>query len=47
MAQILARVPQSMKDDLKREAKLRGQTLAALMKHIFWEWLKENTKHTA
>ena len=42
MYQMIFRFPVELKNDLKREAEARGQTLTALMKQILWEWNENN-----
>ena len=42
MYQMILRIPMEMKQDLKVEAKARGQTLTGLIKQILWEWLNKS-----
>ena len=42
MYQMILRIPLDMKEDLKREAEARGQTMTGLIKLIIWDWVNKN-----
>ncbi len=40
MVRFLISLPEPTRDDLKKAANARGQTLNALIRQIIWEWME-------
>lgn len=46
MYQMILRLQADLKNDLKKAADARGQTLTGLIRQILWEWAKDHeTNH--
>nr|DAO47372.1 MAG TPA: hypothetical protein [Caudoviricetes sp.] len=44
MYQMILRIPTELKEQLKKAADERGQTLTGLIRQILWEWAEEITE---
>lgn len=42
MTRFLVNIPESFKNELKKQAEQKGETLNGLIRNILWDWLKTN-----
>lgn len=45
MVRFLINIPETLREDLRKVARLRGQTLNGLIRQILWDWARENEKN--
>ena len=45
MIRFLISIPEELRNILRTEASVRGQTVTGVIREILWDWVEANRKH--